>query len=93
MYGNCLIFAIPDWVKKGGELYIEFWKDCNFPHFTVQRNEKVFDFGGGNMTLLKAFLFDGKKREFEIETYKRFPCKRVLLMKRRPKNELFTSKI
>lgn len=86
MWGNCLIFAIPDFVKNGGELYIEFWEGFRFPkliHFTVQRNGVVYDFGNGKEALFKNLWFDGEKRWFYVEKYKRFPCKRKLIAKRR----------
>jgi len=86
MYGNCLTFAIPDFIKHGGELYIEFWDKLRLPkhvHFTVQRCGIVYDFTNGKNTPLKTLWFKGEKRWFHVEKYARFPCKRICIAKRR----------
>lgn len=83
MYGNCLTFAIPDFLKHGGSLYLEIWKHHLVPHFTVQRGSQVFDFGNGKSKKCGEFWFDGERRTYDLERYSRLPCRRVLLATRK----------
>ena len=84
--GNCLLFAISDFLRNGGELYIEFWRkftNLKHIHFTVQRNGLVFDYVESNRSGRKQLWFIGEKRIFQAETYKRLSsCKRICLFKR-----------
>jgi hypothetical protein len=82
MYGNCLTFAIYDFIKNGGELCISFHKHHRFPHFTVQRDEKVYDLEIVTM-ILKELWYDGDIRVSSTESYNRIQCKRFRLAKRR----------
>lgn len=81
MYGNCLTFAIYDFIKNGGELCIEFWPRYRAPHFSVQRNGKRYDLEIVRM-ILKEFWYDGDIRSTSIESLNKFKCKRLLIAKR-----------
>jgi len=82
MYGNCLTFAIYDFIKNGGDLCISFHKGHRFPHFTVQRNDKIYDLEIVVMKL-KELWYDGDVRVQDAEVYDRIDCRRFLLLRRR----------
>ncbi len=82
MYGNCLTFAIYDFIKNGGELVISFSEWQRFPHFAVQRNNKVYDLEIVTM-ILKELWYDGESRIRDAELYNHVPCKRFMLLSRR----------
>jgi hypothetical protein len=82
MYGNCFTFAIYDFLKNGGELCIEFWPGYRAPHFSVQRNEKRYDFEIVRM-ILAEFWYDGDMRVSEAKTLDHYKCKRYLLATKR----------
>jgi len=81
MYGNCLIFALIEFIKYGGGLYIEFWPNRYVPHFSVQRNDIVYDFDA-RRCILYVFWSVGKRRQWTLPELKKFKCKRILLFKR-----------
>ena len=81
MYGNCLTFAVYDFIKNGGELYISFHKKCRFPHFTVQRDDKVYDLEIVIM-ILKELWYYGEIRARSVGSFNRSTYKRFLLAKR-----------
>ena len=81
MYGNCLTFAIYDFIKNGGELIISFSKGQRVPHFAVQRDAKVYDLEIVTM-LLKEFWYYGEIRERSAESFKYFNHRRFRLARR-----------
>lgn len=82
MYGNCLTFAIYDFIKNGGELCISFSKWQRVPHFAVQRRDKVYDLEIVRM-ILKEFWYDGDVRIRNAESYNQSKCKRFMVLRRR----------
>ncbi len=81
MYGNCLLFALSDFIKNGGVLYIEFWPKRCVPHFSVQRGDKVYDYDA-RRCILYVFWSVGKSREWNLCDYLKYNCKRVRLTRK-----------
>ena len=81
MHGNCLTFAICDFIRNGGELCVSFSKGQRVPHFAVQRDGKVYDLEIVRM-ILKEFWYDGWIRVRPAGSYDRIQCKRFRLAKR-----------
>lgn len=81
MYGNCLTFAIYDFIKNGGEFCIEFWRKSKIPHFSVQRGGSVYDFE------ILWFIFNiiwykGQRRITPANKLNDYDCKRYLVFNR-----------
>lgn len=85
MIGNCLTFAIYDFIKNGGELVMSFSKWQRFPHFAVQRNNKVYDLEIVTM-LLKELWYYGEMRITNSSAYDHIQCTRFLIAKRQIKS-------
>lgn len=81
MYGNCLTFAVYDFIKNGGELCIELWPSYRAPHFSVQRGDKRYDLEIITM-LLKEFWYDGDPRVTQAKDMDNYKCKRFIIFKR-----------
>lgn len=79
MYGNCLIFAIFDFIKNGGSFCIEFWPNYRLPHFSIQRKNKRYDFEIINMILDEIWYF-GKCRITDPITLDNCNLKRYRLL-------------
>jgi hypothetical protein len=83
MYGNCLTFAIYDFIKNGGDLIISFSRYNWFPHFVVQRNNKVYDLEIIKM-FLYIFFYYGELRITNAEYFKHLKYyKKFKIMRRR----------
>jgi len=82
MIGNCFTYAISDFFKNGGSLYIVFIKGARAPHFEVERNGKVYDLEIVVM-ILKEFWYDGDPRVSDAEVGIRLKHKRYKLATRR----------
>jgi hypothetical protein len=82
MIGNCLSFAICDFIKNGGELMVSFSRYQHFPHFSVQRNEKVYDLEIIKMYLY-VFLYLGESRQRSATSFDYVKCKRYVIAKTR----------
>jgi hypothetical protein len=80
MYGNCLTFAIGDFIENGGEFIVSFSKRQWFPHFAVQRGGKVHDFEIVKM-ILYVFLYNGEPRITNAEYYDHVSCRRFRIAK------------
>ena len=79
--GNCLTFAIKDFIKNGGILCMELWPKHRVPHFSVQRGLFRYDFDIVTM-ILKEFWYWGESRITPVEIMDNKPCKRFRIAKR-----------
>ena len=84
MIGNCLTFAIYDFFKNGGELYMVLIKGYRAPHFEVHRNGEVHDLEIVRM-ILKEFWYDGEPRVSSEKVGNRIKSVQYRLLKRRVK--------
>lgn len=80
MWGNCLFFAIFEIYKNGGTLYIEKWGDGIIPHFSIERNNFVYDFSStkhdGLPWPIYEFWFNGEPRKIDLNIYKKLSWKK-----------------
>jgi len=82
MIGNCLTYAISDFFKNGGSLYIVFIKGHRAPHFEVQRGKFVYDLEIIRM-ILQEFWYDGDPRVTKLRVILHLKHKRFKLATRR----------
>lgn len=83
-YGNCLIYAVSEILRNGGGLYIEWYPENIFPHFSVERKGKVYDYGHFDDST-NDFWYRGEVRSFRRNKYKRIMrfehCKRKMVVR------------
>lgn len=81
--GNCFTFAVFDFLKNGGELYIEFWDKRIIPHFSVKRADYIYDLELINF-IWDIVLYLGEKRVRHIDNtvFKDYEFKRFLIIKK-----------
>lgn len=76
--GNCLTFALYDFLLNGGSFCIEFWNNTRIPHFSVQRNDFVYDFRIETF-IIKHYWYYGELRITPVKQFHEFNCRRFLL--------------
>ena len=78
--GNCFTFAFFDFLKNGGELYIEFWGKRIIPHFSVKRGNYIHDLEVVSF-ICYIILYLGEVRVRHIDTFEDCNFRRFLLLK------------
>ena len=79
MYGNCLTFAIFDFIKNGGLLCIEFWDGRYIPHFSVQRGDTVCDLKIMRF-IFNILWYEGEERITASHELEAFDCRRYPML-------------